>query len=171
MRRVVAAACGLLVGAAIVAPANGAVRVSPSALLKKQSAALYRANIPVLLPTSIRLVDTFRIPTTEGGRTRHGYALRLVGSRACHGGGACTFVTFTARSGKPAGGQRVKLRNGRVGYYQAMRCGASCSKPSIQWAEKGFTFSIVAALGTSPATQRTGLMAAANQAIVAGPRR
>lgn len=66
MRRVVAAACGLLVGAAIVAPANGAVRVSPSALLKKQSAALYRANIPVLLPTSIRLVDTFRIPTTEG---------------------------------------------------------------------------------------------------------
>lgn len=37
--------------------------------------------------------------------------------------------------------------------------------------EKGFTFSIVAALGTSPATQRTGLMAAANQAIVAGPRR
>lgn len=171
MKRVAAIACGVVVGLAVAGQASAAVRVKPAGMFAKQSAALYRANIPVLLPSSITLVDTFRIPTTEGGRTATGYALRLVGSRDCHGGGACTFVTFTARGGTPAGGQRVTLRGGRAGYYQPMRCGASCAKPSIQWRQFGFTFSIVAALGTSPKTQRTNLLAAANQAIAAGPRR
>ncbi len=171
MKRVTAIACGVAVGLGIAGSASAAVKVNPAAMFAKQSASLYRANIPVLLPSTITLVDTFRIPTTEGGRTASGYALRLVGSRACHGGGACTHVTFTARGGAPAGGQRVALRAGRVGFYRPMRCGASCAKPSIQWGEKGFTFTIVAALGTSPAAQRTNLMAAANQAIAAGPRR
>ncbi len=168
MKRVGTITCGLLVGLALAGPASAAVRVNPAAMFTKQSKALYRANIPVLLPSSI-VLDSSRIPTTEGGRTATGYALRLVGVRGCHGGGACTLATFTARGGVPASGQRVTLRGGRAGYYRPMSCGASCAKPSIQWRQMGFTFTIVAALG-APAKQRANLIAAANQAIAAGPR-
>ncbi len=170
MKRFAAVACGLVVGLAIAAPASAAVRVAPAGMFAKQSKALHRVNLPVLLPTTM-VLDASRRPVTEGGRTRYGYSLRLVGAPGCNGGGACTLARFTASGGQKVSGQRVPLRGGKVGYYKPMRCGASCAKPSIQWRELGFTFTIEAAVLGTPAVQRTNLMAAANQAIVAGPRR
>jgi len=52
---------------------------------------------------------------------------------------------------------------------RTLSCGASCSPPTIEWRERGATFSIQANVGTRK-TQRRVFKRMANSAIRNGPR-
>ena len=127
-----------------------------------------RTNHPVLLPSRLPSEQATLYPS--GGRSRGGYDLELAAAADCGGANACFVATFTARRGGEALGRtRVRLSNGRRGWFTPTGCGASCSPPQIQWRERGYTYTIQARVGTE-ATERREIVRLANSAIINGPR-
>jgi hypothetical protein len=127
-----------------------------------------KTDVPILLPQS--MPDDFDeyFPTGFGRERRWG--LELGAAEGCGGATACFVASFSGRKGgKPLGHQRIRLARGRVGRFKPLTCGASCSPPSIEWKERGATFSIQAKVGTQ-ATERRILKRMANSAIRSGPR-
>ena len=127
-----------------------------------------KTDVPVLLPQS--MPDEFDEYHASGfGRTRR-WGLQLGAVKGCGGANACFIASFSGRKGgKPFGERRVKLARGRVGRFQPLSCGASCSPPSIEWKERGATYSIQAKVGTQ-ATELRVFKRMANSAIRRGPR-
>lgn len=131
-------------------------------------------GIAVLLPTTLRLED----PKKSAAAVVHdGYRLELDYSEPCDGANVCTAAEFTAARGTMrAYGKAVALSDGIHGAYSGIQCGASCSPATIQWREKGVLYSISATLGVeltaqpNPGAVRGAFVAAADQAIAAGPR-
>jgi len=131
-------------------------------------------GIAVLLPTTLRLED----PRKSASAVVHdGYRLELDYSEPCDGANVCTAAEFTAERGTSrAYGKAVALADGIHGAYSGIQCGASCSPATIQWREKGVLYSISATLGVelvaqpNPGAVRGAFVAAADQAITAGPR-
>ncbi len=122
---------------------------------------------PILLPDAIR--TEHRRLFASGGADRRSYDLSLATVRDCGGATACFVASFSGeRGGKPAG-RRVRLRGGRRGWFTPMRCGASCAPPRIQWRRGRVLHTIAAKIGTEK-TERSRLVALANEAIAAGPR-
>lgn len=124
----------------------------------------------VLLPRRIR--PGLRPVHGEGISTTTGYTFTIAAgpsSFVCGQANACTIVTFDAQPTQPLVGTRVRLAKGRVGAYTPMHCGASCADPSLSWNERGMTYTISGAIGT-PRHMKLPLVAAANSAILAGPR-
>jgi hypothetical protein len=128
-----------------------------------------RTDHPVLLPS--RLPSEQARLYASGGRTRGGYELELAAAPDCGGANVCFVATFMARrGGEPRGQRRVRLSNGRRGWFTATRCAASCAPPQIKWRERGHLYTIEARVGTQ-ATERRELAKLANSAIINGPRR
>lgn len=127
-----------------------------------------KTDVPILLPQ--RMPDAFDEYHASGfGRERR-WGLRLGAVEGCGGATACFIADFSARRrGRPRGPRRIALAGGRVGRFKPLTCGASCSPPSIQWRQRGATFSIAAKLGTRR-TERRILRRMANSAIRNGPR-
>src|SRR5918997_4137031 len=102
-----------------------------------------RTEVPVLLPQT--MPDEFDEYFPTGfARTRR-WGLQIGAAKGCGGATACFIASFSGRKGgKPFGERRVKLARGRVGRFQPMSCGASCSPPAIEWKERGATYSISA---------------------------
>jgi hypothetical protein len=127
-----------------------------------------KTGVPILLPQS--MPDEFdEYHATGFGRERR-WGLQLGAVEGCGGANACFIASFTGRKGgKPFGERRVKLARGRVGRFQPLSCGASCSPPSIEWKERGATFTIQAKVATQ-ATERRVFKRMANSAIRNGPR-
>lgn len=131
-------------------------------------------GIAVLLPTTLRLED----PRKSSSAVMHNsYRLELDYSEPCDGANVCTAAEFTAARGSSrAYGRAVALADGIHGAYSGVQCGASCSPATIQWREHGVLYSISATLGVELAAQpnagavRGAFVAAADQAITAGPR-
>jgi hypothetical protein len=139
-------------------------------LLRPQITLATARGHAVLLPRRIR--PGLRPVHGEGSSTATGYIFTIAGgppSFRCLGANACTLVTFEAHPEQPLVGTRVRLARGRVGAYTPMHCGASCADPSLSWNERGMTYTIWGAIGT-PRHMKIPLVAAANAAIVAGPR-
>jgi hypothetical protein len=131
-------------------------------------------GIAVLLPTTLRLEDPRK---SSSAVMRNGYRLELDYSEPCDGANVCTAAEFTAQRGSSrAYGKAVALADGIHGAYAGIQCGASCSPATIQWREHGVLYSISATLGVELAAQpnagavRRAFVAAADQAIAAGPR-
>jgi hypothetical protein len=123
-----------------------------------------RTSVPVLLPQT--MPDDFEdyFPTGFGRERRWGLQLGAV--EGCGGATACFIATFEGRKGgKPFGRRTVALARGRTGRFTPLSCGASCSPPSIEWKERGATFSIQAKV-----RGRRALVKMANSAIRNGPR-
>ena len=127
-----------------------------------------RTSVPVLLPQT--MPDEFDRYFPSGfGRERR-WGLQLGAVKGCGGATACFIATFSGRKGgTPFGHRRVQLARGRVGRFKPLSCGASCSPPSIEWKERGATFSIQAKVGTQD-TERRILTRMANSAIRNGLR-
>jgi hypothetical protein len=127
-----------------------------------------RTSVPVLLPQA--MPDEFDDYFPSGfGRERR-WGLQLGAAEGCGGATACFIATFSGRKGgTPSGPRRVRLARGRTGRFKPLSCGASCSPPSIEWKERGATFSIQAKVGTQE-TERRILKRMANSAIRNGPR-
>jgi len=170
MRRTITISLAAVLGAAAFAPAAGAyaTRVNVPGLFAKQVDAASARGVPVRLPSTL-VLDVPRA-FRQGGVVPRGYAFSIAGMRNCGSANACTVARLSAERGGPMfGTQRVRLRNGIVGRYQPLSCGASCADPTIMWRQDGYTYAISATLGRTK-YHRYRLMVAANQAIVAGPR-
>jgi hypothetical protein len=127
-----------------------------------------KTDVPILLPQTMPDEFDDYVPTGFGRERRWGLQLGAV--EGCGGATACFIASFSGhRGGTPFGQRRVKLARGRVGRFQPLSCGGSCSPPSIEWKERGATFSIQAKVGTQD-TERRILTRMANSAIRNGPR-
>ena len=123
-----------------------------------------KTEIAVLLPQ--RMPNLFDEYFPEASARRRSYDLDLGAAPGCGSATACFVATFTGRKGgQPSGPQRVELARGRIGRFQPLSCGASCSPPSISWRERGATYDIQAKVGG-----RRALVRMANSAIRHGPR-
>ena len=124
-------------------------------------------SIDVLLPSQF---TSDRPKLYSEGRGRGGtYRFDIGAVRRCGGANACFIASFRAkRGGKPSNPRKVQLK-GRHGYFQPLRCGASCAPPSIQWVKKGVLYTIEGKFGTKK-TERRILVRLANSAIRRGAR-
>ena len=98
------------------------------------------------------------------------------GAPNCHEANACLFAVFLAQRGGTLIGRRLTLRGGIRGAFKDISCGASCSPASVDWIEHGVLYTIQANVITEseppdgPNLLPATFLAAANQAIAAGPR-
>jgi hypothetical protein len=140
----------------------------PAALTSQVDRINARGRGPVLLPS--RLPSEQAQLYASGGSSRRGYDLELSAAPDCGGANACFVATFTAeRGGEALGRTRVRLSNGRRGWFTPTGCGASCAPPQIQWRERGHTYTIQARVGTA-GTEKREIVRLANSAIINGPR-
>ena len=124
-------------------------------------------SIDVLLPSQFTS-DRPKL-YSEGRGRRRSYRFDIGAVRHCGGANACFIASFRAkRGGKPSNPRKVTLRD-RHGYFQPLRCGASCAPPSIQWVKKGVLYTIEGKFGTKK-TERRVLTRLANSAIARGAR-
>ncbi len=90
-----------------------------------------KTSVPILLPQTMRDEFDDYFPTGFGRERRWGLQLGAV--RGCGGANACFIASFSGRKGgTPSGARRVELARGRVGRFQPLSCGGSCSPPSIE---------------------------------------
>jgi hypothetical protein len=127
-----------------------------------------KTSVPILLPQ--RMPDEFDDYFPTGFGRERSWGLQLGAVRNCGGANACFIASFSGRKGgKPLGDRRVALARGRVGRFTPLSCGGSCAPPSIEWKERGATYSIQAKVGTQ-ATELRVFKRMANSAIRNGPR-
>lgn len=137
----------------------------PELLARQIDRAHDRGAPRVLLPARIR-ADVKRLYAT-GRVRRRSYAMHLGTIRGCSGATACGVAAFYAerRGERLPGGRRVKLARGRIGRFWPMACGASCSKPQIQWRERKVLYTMEA-----PVKGRRAMKRLADNAIRNGAR-
>ncbi|MEO8689477.1 MAG: hypothetical protein ABI611_14855 [Solirubrobacteraceae bacterium] len=138
-------------------------------LVARPLAAVKKAtSIDVLLPSQF----TSDLPKLYSeGRGRGGaYRFEIGAVRHCRGANACFIASFRAkRGGKPGNPRKVHLKRGHRGYFQPLRCGASCAPPSLEWVQDGVLYTIEGKLGTKKSERRV-LTRLANSAIGKGAR-
>ena len=142
--------------------------VTLPSVFKVQLAKLHAKGIgPILLPQTLTSEARKVYPTlfTVG----HGYVLDLGAAKGCRGANACFVAEFSASRRKPFGPTRVTLAHGIIGHFKPLSCGGSCSPPSIEFVQSGFTYSIQANVGTEK-TEKAILVSMANSAIEHGAR-
>jgi hypothetical protein len=123
-----------------------------------------RTDVPILLPQSMPGDLDEYFPTGYG--REKGWGLQMAGAPNCGGATACFIASFEGkRGGKLFGRQTIELARGRIGRFQPLSCGASCTPPSISWRERGATYRIMAKV-----PGRRALVKMANSAIRHGPR-
>ncbi|TMM01083.1 MAG: hypothetical protein E6G10_14155 [Actinobacteria bacterium] len=162
----------LAVAALALAPAAEARVVSIPPLFSAVLPAVKReAGIPVRLPSRADL-DTNRRRLYATGRGRRGsYDLELAAAPGCGGATACFVASFTARRARRLGERpNVDLALGLRGVYRPLRCGASCSPPSIAWVQRGVRYDMQISVSATQSRERATMTALANSAIRSGPR-
>ena len=124
-------------------------------------------SIDVLLPSQF---TSDRPKLYSEGRGRGGtYRFDIGAVRRCGGANACSIASFRAKRGaRPSNPRKVQLK-GRHGYFQPLRCGASCAPPSIEFVRKGVLYTIEGKFGNKR-TERRVLIRLANSALGRGAR-
>jgi hypothetical protein len=170
LRRPLSLALLLAALLAVPAAAQTITRIDVPATFERQIDRITaRSSVPILLPS--RLPSEQAELFASGGRSSGGYDLELASAPDCGGANACFVAMFTAqRDGEALGRTRVRLSNGRRGWFTPTGCGASCSPPQIQWRERGYVYTIQARVGTA-GTEKREITRLANSAIINGPRR
>jgi len=133
----------------------------------------HNGGVPVLLPTTMLLGSP---DYTASSASRGSYRLEIDGAEPCNGANVCLYALFTGVRGGRRYGSTVELAHGIHGSFAGIQCGAVCSPASIDWVERGVLYTIEA----NPSVEyhpnvaggvvRAAFVAAANQAIDAGPR-
>jgi hypothetical protein len=128
-----------------------------------------KSGLPVLLPSKLRAYGAPSLVFGQGAATRRSYGLELGFGKGCNGANACFVAAFFAtQDGKPSFKRKVKLEDGRTGYFKPITCGASCSPAVIQWRQHDALYEIQ----YKPASkkQAKAMVRLANSAIDEGPR-
>jgi hypothetical protein len=127
-------------------------------------------DVPVLLPATIDLDYASGKPIYgEPEDVKRGrYTLSLSAVRGCGEADACFLAEFSGKRGARLGykATNVRLTLGQKGYYNPIRCGASCAPASIAWVQKGVRYEIQA----KTTGGRSAFVKWANSAIRAGNR-
>jgi hypothetical protein len=171
MRRLARSAGALLCLLLAIPAAAGAglPRGGLPALFARQIHAINRApHAPaVLLPRSMPL-DAKHL-YASGGPSGSSYNLEIGAVAPCGGANACFVADFTADQARTVFGKRVTVRGASKAGFVALACGASCSPPQIDFIVHDIRYTIQANLNSSRSDRAT-LIAAAQDAISAGPR-
>jgi hypothetical protein len=160
----------LLVALATPATASAATYIYdvPDLVNRPLTAVKKVATIDVLLPSTF----TSDLPKlySEGRGGGGSYRFDIGAVRRCRRATACAIASFRAkRGGKPTNEVKIKLKRGLTGYFEPMRCGASCAAPSIEWVRDGVLYTVEGKFGTKK-TERRVLTRLANSAIGKGAR-
>jgi hypothetical protein len=171
----VVVAAAVLVASVAAAASGGQAKVNVLAALSARTVAVKKADggVAVLLPTTMPLQRPY---FTASGASDGRYRLEIDGAEPCDGANVCLFALFTGVRGGHPYGKPVTLDHGVAGRYAPIQCGAACSPASIDWIERGVLYTIEA----NPSVEdhpklasgavRAAFVAAADQAIDAGPR-
>jgi hypothetical protein len=170
-----AVSAAALVASVAAAASDGQAKVNVLAALSARTAAVKKADggVAVLLPTTMPLP---RPDFTASGASDGRYRLEIDGAEPCHGANVCLFALFTGVRGGHLYGKPIMLAHGVRGRYAPIQCGAACSPASIDWIERGVRYTIEAnpSVEDHPNVRggvvRAAFVAAADQAIDAGPR-
>ncbi len=162
------------------ARASGQVAVAE--LLSRKIAAVKGRDggIAVLVPTTMSLGG----PDYTAARASPGsYDLEIDSQPGCHQANVCLLADFFAQhvgvAQRPASvlfGTPVTLHGGTHGAFANIQCGAACTPAEVDWVHAGTLYTIHAnptvndRPNAPPGALRAALVAAANQAIAAGPR-
>jgi len=150
--------------------AHSSATVRVAHLLAPRVATVKRhdGGIAVLLPSTLPLdAPDFTDSSAKPGA----YSLEIDGAPNCDQANACLFADFLAQRGGTLFGTPVTLAHGLRGAWANIRCGASCAPAEIDWIEHGVAYTIQANVTASGSSAVKALfVAAANQAIAAGPR-
>jgi hypothetical protein len=162
----------LTITLALLAPATASAATytyDVPSLVERPLAAVKKAtSIDVLLPSQF----TYDRPKlySEGRGGGGSYRFDIGAIRHCGGANACFVASFRAkRGGKPSNPRKVQLKRGHRGYFQPLRCGASCGAASIEWVQRGVLYTIIGKFGTKR-TERRVFTRLANSAIGRGAR-
>ncbi len=126
------------------------------------------ATIDVLLPSTF----TSDLPKlySEGRGSGGSYRFDIGAVRRCRRATACAVASFRAKRGaKPSNTSRSSSSAAARGYFQPLKCGASCAAPSIEWVRDGVLYTIEGKFGTKK-TEKRVLTRLANSAIGKGAR-
>lgn len=157
---------GLVVAGAVAGGATAAVRtVDVKATAAKDIAAIAAGGGPaVVVPPRVPVDASGPIASTGGRHSARGYDI-VLGAPGCDGADACTVARFSGdRRGTPRG-TPVSLAAGVSGRFSPMRCGASCTPPSVSFRLGGVTYTL--AVTPVAGEHRAQLVRLANQAIAA----
>jgi len=164
----VAGGAGSLALASPGARSSATVRVAHLLALRIAAVKRHDGGIAVLLPTTLPL-DTPDF--TDSSAQNGAYSLEIDGAPNCDEANACLFADFLAQRGGTLFGAPVTLAHGLHGAWANIHCGASCAPAEVDWIEHGVVYTIQANVTVSrSASVKALFVAAANQAIMAGPR-
>jgi hypothetical protein len=135
-----------------------------------------KTRVPVLLPTELPFYDHDLEHARVDKATAAEYAISLFHKLGVGDAGfAASFHASKNRHFSPreiADVSEVKLATGITGFFRPMRCGVSCAPMNLWWKQGAVLYQIQLKLPPSPREQDQQRMitAAANSAILAGPR-
>ena len=164
-RTLIAALAALLACGVLPAGAQANVDITTTRLFRNILPAVQdTTGVPIRIPRRVTLmVDRGQTLYSSGSGSASRYSFDIAYARNCGGATACLGARFTGRRGnRLAGGREVSLAKGLKGRFFPTRCGASCSKPQVQWFQNGVTYTIQLAV---PEPERTALVRLANAAI------
>jgi hypothetical protein len=159
---------------ALVAVAVPAIAASDSVNVPRKFKKLIpkvskKSGLPVLLPSTLRAYGAPTKVFGRGGATRRSYGLELGFGKNCNGANVCFVAAFFAtEDGKPSFKRKVKLKDGRTGYFKPITCGASCSPAVIQWRQHDALYEIQ--YKPAAKNEKRAMVRLANSAIDEGPR-
>lgn len=160
-------------GAANAASSSGSLAETFGAVLPEIKA---KSRVPVLLPSELPMPMGNAKHAVIEKLTENEYAISLFYDL---GMGDAGFAAFFAGSVKPdfkpqdlANVREVRLSRGIRGFFSEVSCGGSCAPANLWWEESGVLYQIQLKFSsTLPARdQQKATTAAANSAILAGPR-
>ncbi len=160
----------ILLALAVPATASAATYIYdvPDLVERPLTAVKKTASIDVLLPSTF--TSDLRKLYSEGRGRGGSYRFDIGAVRRCRRATACAVASFRAKRGaKPTNKSKIKLKRGRTGYFQTLRCGASCAPASIEWVQDGVLYTIEGKFGNKK-TERRVFTRLANSAIGRGPR-
>lgn len=155
-------------GAALASAGPGLVAVEQVLARQITAVAGRDRGVAVLLPSTLRLA---RPVHGAGGPSAAGGYLLVIGSApACDGANVCALADFAATPGARPYGTPVALARRIRGAYAPAHCAGDCSPATVGWREHGVLYTIAARPAVAATAVRATLVAAADQAILAGPR-
>lgn len=170
-RRRLLSVLAAVASAGLLAPGTAdAKRYDIPTVMGDQLAALVEETpVGVMLPQSLPFDYSARLYSfTE---VTEGAWFVSVGGKDCRGANACTLGTLSGvQGGKRNNRIRVRLADGKNGWYRDISCGASCAPPSIEFVRDKVLYGIQAKVFQRGKGTKRILTEAANSAIAAGLR-
>ncbi len=135
-----------------------------------------QTDVPILLPSTVPLPEETLY--TDVTADPQGYQIDVGYTPNCRGSTACALGMFAAK--RTEGDyyevdepfeETVQLAEGIEGYYNPMRCGASCSPPVMEWTRDGVRYRLELKGATAdPDRELEIFIDMANSAIAVGSR-